>query len=107
MTETQIQELLQNQTGDSGVGTGLGSGDILSSLFEPLLPMLTLFFIISIILTIIIVIFFIINVVQKQRQHAAIMRIDRNLQKIVDNQAPERSEPPIVAEQPATTNQQV
>lgn len=86
MTESQIQELLQTQTN----GSSAGSGDLLTTLLQPLMPMLTLLFVASIILTIVVVVFFIINIVQKQRQHAAIMRIDRNLQKLVDRQTPEQ-----------------
>ncbi len=82
MTESEIQQLLQNQTGG---GTGIpDTSSILNSALEPLMPLLTITLIVGAVLTVIIVIFFIINIVQKQRQHSAIMRIDRNLQKIVD-----------------------
>lgn len=80
MTEANLQESLLSQT--------LESTDLYSQLFEPLMPLLSLIFIVSIVLTIIVIILFIVNIVQKQRQHAAIMRIDENLQLLVDNQNP-------------------
>lgn len=50
--------------------------------------MLSLFFIISIVVTVVLVVFFIINLVQKQQTHKAILRIDKNLQRLVDAQLP-------------------
>lgn len=83
MTETDLQQLLQNQT-SSGLAESLDTSSMLQEAVEPLIPVLTTVFLVGIVLTVIIVIFFIINIVQKQRQHSAIMRIDRNLQKLID-----------------------
>lgn len=58
------------------------------------MPLLTIALIVGAVLSVVVVIFFIINIVQKQRQHAAIMRIDRNLQTIVDSQNQSATTPP-------------
>lgn len=80
MNQSELQQLLSNQSQDSG--------SLMEGMLEPLMPMLTLLFTIGTILTIIIVILFIVSIVQKQRQHNAIMRIDKNVQRLVDAKLP-------------------
>lgn len=80
MNESDLQQLLSNQT-DKG-------SELISKTLDPLMPMLSLFFIVSIVLTIVVIIAFIISAVQKHRTHKAILRIDKNLQKLVDAQIP-------------------
>ncbi len=107
MTELDLQQLLQNQSG-GGSQPLFDPSTMLTTALEPLMPILTLLFYVGIGLTVLIVIFFIVNIFQKQRQHAAIMRIDRNLQKLVDAKGltgdtptKEEPKPEPVAERPA------
>lgn len=83
MTESDLQTLLQNQT-DNSIASTLDPSSMLTSAFEPLIPYFIALSLVAIVITIIIVTFFVINIIQKQRQHAAIMRIDKNLQKLID-----------------------
>lgn len=76
MNQSELQQLLSSQTQDSG--------SLIEGILEPLVPMLTILLTIGALLTILIVILFIVSIVQKQRQHKAIMRIDKNLQLLVD-----------------------
>jgi hypothetical protein len=89
MSEAEIQQLLQNQT-----QTLPGTSSILESALEPLMPLLSLLFTVTIGLSAIVVLYFIINIIQKQRQHKAILRIDQNLQKLVDARFPEQKPEP-------------
>lgn len=84
MDSAELQNLLQNS---SGTGTP-NTSKLFESALEPIMPLLSLFFVISVVLTVVIVLYFIINIVQKQRQHKAILRIDKNLQRLVDAQLP-------------------
>lgn len=77
-TLEQLQAQLQNGSGSSF--------NPYQQILEPLMPLLTLALVIGVVLTVIVVIYMLVNIIQKQRQHAAIMRIDRNLQKLVDSQ---------------------
>lgn len=72
---SELQSLLSNNGGS--VDT--------SSLLGPIMPILQIATVAGIVLTVIVIIYFIVNIVQKQREHAAILRIDKNLQKLVDN----------------------
>jgi hypothetical protein len=81
MNESDLQRLLDSYTINQG-------NNPLNQLIEPLLPLLSLFFIIGIILTIVVIIVFVVGAVQKHRTHAAILRIDKNLQRLVDAQLP-------------------
>lgn len=83
MDSSELQQLLQNSSGGS-----TSTNKIFESALEPVMPLLSLFFIISVILTIVVVLYFVINIVQKQRQHKAILRIDKNLQRLVDARLP-------------------
>lgn len=80
MNQSDLQQLLSSQT-EKG-------SDAISKALDPLMPMLSLFFIISTILTVVVIIAFIIGAIQKHRTHKAILRIDKNLQKLVDAQFP-------------------
>lgn len=84
-----------------------GGGNPYEQLFAPLMPLLSLLFVVSIIVTVILVIFFLVNTIQKQRQHAAIMRIDKNLQRLVDDKLGkvEEHKPTVAPEEPAIRNQ--
>lgn len=88
---------LQSLLSSSGTGTPDAS-----SLLGPLMPILQIATIVGIVLTIIIILYFIVNIVQKQREHAAIMRIDKNLQKLVDsheqNTKPDPTGSPVTVE---------
>lgn len=88
MTEAEIQRLIENRT-----PTIPDTTTIMQSALEPLMPLLSLLFIVAIGLSAIVVLYFVINIIQKQRQHKAILRIDRNLQKLVDAQLPEPTPP--------------
>lgn len=55
---------------------------------EQLMPILTVFVIIIALFTLIVIVLTVLNAVQKYRQHKAIMRIDQNLQKLVDDKFP-------------------
>lgn len=80
----QIQSLLGGQNdGSSSLATPFGN------ILDQFMPMLQLLLVLGIVMTVVIVVYFIVNTVQKQRQHAAIMRIDKNLQKLVDLQQPD------------------
>lgn len=79
----QIQSLLGGQNDGSSTLTN-PFGNIL----DQFMPLLQLLLILGVVMTVVIVIYFIVNTVQKQRQHAAIMRIDKNVQKLVDLQQP-------------------
>lgn len=79
----QIQSLLGGQNdGSSTLANPFGN------ILDQFMPLLQLLLILGVVMTVVIVIYFIVNTVQKQRQHAAIMRIDRNVQKLVDLQQP-------------------
>ena len=82
MNESYLQELVQGQS--DGVSNSIS--DSIDKMLEPLMPMITVLIAVSIVLTIVLFIAFIINVVQKHRTHTAILRIDRNLQLLVDAQ---------------------
>ena len=90
MDSSELQSLTSN-----------GSTPDTSSLLNSVMPIIQIASILGIILTIIIIIYFIVNIVQKQREHAAIMRIDKNLQKLVDsygqNAKPDPIQDPVAA----------
>lgn len=83
MNQSELQQLLADQT--------TGANPIVE-LLEPFMPMLSLLLIVGVVLTIVIIIFFIVSIVQKQRQHSAIMRIDKNLQQLVDAKLPAQAQ---------------
>jgi uncharacterized membrane protein len=83
MDSSELQQLLSSQ--GNSQDTTIGQ---INSTINSLMPLLQLSLIIGAILTIIVVIYFVVNIIQKQRQHAAIMRIDKNLQRLVDHQIP-------------------
>lgn len=60
----------------------------ITAFFDDLKGQLQLFIFITIILSAVIAVVMIINVIQRWRSHAAIMRIDKNLQKLVDATIP-------------------
>jgi len=70
------------------------------------MPLLTLLAGLSIVLSIAFIVYAIVNTVQKQRQHAAIMRIDKNLQKLVDMRVETIRPQPTEVAQPATQPEQ-
>lgn len=73
---------------------------------EPLMPIINTLIIVGIVMGIVVTVAFVINIVQKQRTHKAILRIDQNLQLLVDAQLGPQVEP--VAKQPeATPSQQL
>ena len=76
-TTSSLEQLLSNSQSNFNP---------LENILEPIMPMLQLFLVLTVILSVVIVVYFIVGTVQKQRQHAAIMRIDQNLQKLVDRQ---------------------
>lgn len=84
MNQSQLQELLADQTE--------GATSPITELLEPLMPILSLLLVVGVVLTIVIIVFFIVNIVQKQRQHNAIMRIDKNVQRLVDAKLPDQSQ---------------
>jgi hypothetical protein len=87
MNASDLKQLLDSQSG------GTSQADLINQAIAPMMPMLKLLFVGGIILSIIVAIYFIINLVQKQHTHRAILRIDKNLQRLVDNQlGPEESE---------------
>lgn len=90
---SELQSLLSS--------SGNNTPDV-SSLLGPIMPILQIATIVGIVLTIIIILYFIVNIVQKQREHAAIMRIDKNLQKLVDsheqNTKPDPTGSPVTVE---------
>lgn len=95
MDRTELQQLITDQT--DGVNP-------IVELLEPLMPILSLLLVVGVILSVVIIILFIINIVQKQRQHSAIMRIDKNLQQLVDAKLqPRQQETVIVSKEPALT----
>jgi len=98
MDSSQIQSLLSNAQ-SSGA-------DPIGSLLEPLMPLLTLLAGLSIVLSIAFIVYAIVNTVQKQRQHAAIMRIDKNLQKLVDMRVEAVRPQPTEVAQPAAQPEQ-
>lgn len=82
MNDSYLQELVQGQS--DGVSSSVS--DSIGKTLEPLMPIITTLIAVSVILTIVLLIAFIINIVQKHRTHTAILRIDRNLQLLVDAQ---------------------
>lgn len=75
MDPAQIEQLLSSSNSNANP---------INDMLQSMMPILSLLFIVSIILTVVIIIFLIVNTIQKQRQHSAIMRIDKNLQRLVD-----------------------
>lgn len=84
MTESEVQQLI-----DGNTPTIPDTSKIIESALEPLMPLLTIVIIIGIILSVVVVIYYIVSIIQKQRQHKAILRIDQNLQRLVDAKFPE------------------
>jgi len=82
MNDSYLQESVQGQS--DGVSSSVS--DSIGKMLEPLMPMITILIAVSIILTVVLFVAFIINIVQKHRTHTAILRIDRNLQLLVDAQ---------------------
>lgn len=87
MNESDLEQLVSSRSLDLTAP--------IKEVLDPLMPFLVILFVLGIVVSVIMVIFFIINTVQKQRQHAAIMRIDRNLQKLVDAQTPPAPAQPV------------
>ncbi len=98
MDSSSLQSLLSNAQ-NSGA-------DPIGSLLEPLMPLLTLLAGLSIVLSVAFIVYAIVNTVQKQRQHAAIMRIDKNLQKLVDMRVEAVRPQPTEVAQPAAQPEQ-
>lgn len=96
-----------SQNTEQLLNTLTSGGNPYEQLFAPLMPVLSLLFVVSIIATVVIVIFFIVNTIQKQRQHSAIMRIDKNLQRLVDDKfgKAEEHKQTVTPEEPAIRNQ--
>lgn len=84
MTESEIQQLI-----DGSTPTVPDTAKILESALEPLMPLLTVMIVVGVVLSVVIVIYYIVSIIQKQRQHKAILRIDQNLQRLVDANIPE------------------
>lgn len=63
-----------------------------TAFFDDLRGQLQLFITIAIILAVISAVVMIINLVQRMRSHAALMRIDKNLQRLADAAAPTETE---------------
>lgn len=82
--ESYLEDRLQTAMDTSLTNTN----DMVLKALEPLMPLLTLFVVLSIIFTIVAIISFIFSSIQKRRTHKAILRIDQNLQKLVDAQTP-------------------
>ena len=82
------------------------ASDQLQHTLTAIQPQLQLFLIISTILTVIICIAFLVNAIYKMRVERAILRIDKNLEKLVKHQVPvpvveeASSEPEPVSEAP-------
>lgn len=96
MSEAELQQLLQNQT-----QAVPNTSAIFESVLEPLLPLLSLMIAVGVGLSVVMVVYIIVNIIQKQRQHKAILRIDRNLQKLVDAQTPPAPAPAPAQDEPA------
>lgn len=88
MNSSELQSLLANNTG-AGIDT--------SSLLAPIMPILQIATVVGIIFTAVIFIYLIVHTIQKQREHAAIMRIDKNLQKLVDTYTENAKPDPVVS----------
>lgn len=97
MTETELQNLIQDQT-----QTIPDTDSLLQSALEPLMPLLSLLLVAAVVLSVVIVLYFVVNTIQKQRQHKAIMRIDQNLQRLVDAQFAKSA--PLLQEQQTDSN---
>lgn len=72
-----------------------GSPEQSQKFIDSVMPILQFAMVFGAIVSIIVVVYLIISMVQKHRVHTAILRIDKNLQKLVDVQVP--------AATPATT----
>jgi len=92
MDTSERQQLLQLLLGGGSTGSGQDSGSgaigsqLTSGIIDQLQPQLQLFFVISTIITVLILVIFIVNLVYRLRVERAILRIDKNLQKLVGDQ---------------------
>ncbi len=78
--------------------------DQLRTLLESIQPQLQLFLTLGIVMSVVIFIGLLINSIYKIRVERAILRIDRNIQKLVDYQIPAKKAPveaPAEADEPA------
>jgi hypothetical protein len=82
MNQSDLQQLL------SGSQSTIDPTEAINKALAPMMPMLSVLFVIGTVLSVILVIYFIVNLVQKQHTHRAILRIDKNLQRLVDAQLP-------------------
>ncbi len=95
MNNSELQSLLSSNGGSPDA----------SSLLGPIMPILQIASVIGIVLTLIIILYFIVNIIQKQREHAAIMRIDKNLQKLVDSHEQKAKPDPVESPVAVTTTE--
>lgn len=93
------QDQLLNSLLDGSQNSQTQAQDQLQNTLHALQPQIQLFLIISTILTIIIAVGFLVNAIYKMRVERAILRIDKNLEKLVKQQIP------AVEESTAETNQ--
>ena len=82
--DSYLQDRLQTAMDSSLSNTN----EMVLKALEPMMPLITLFVVLSIVLTVVAIIAFVISAIQKHRTHKAILRIDQNLQKLVDAQTP-------------------
>lgn len=64
------------------------TNELVMKALEPMMPLITLFIVLSVIFTVVAIVAFIFSSIQKHRTHKAILRIDQNIQKLVDAQTP-------------------
>ncbi len=86
MDTSSVDALLSSQNLSEGSDTL--QSHLTSQLVEQLQPQLQLFLIISAVLTVLIAIVFIVTLVYRIRVDRAILRIDRNVQKLMTEQNP-------------------